>query len=87
MTWSIQLAKEAERQVKRLPADREAMIMAHLREMGGDPFHGDVKPLKGKWKGRFRKRVGRYRIIFRVDMKARVVQVSAIVARTDTTYK
>jgi mRNA-degrading endonuclease RelE of RelBE toxin-antitoxin system len=86
MSWSVELAKEAGRQVKKLPADREAAIIAHLGEMRIDPFRGDVKPLKGKWKGRYRKRVGRYRIIFKVDTKARIVQVSAILARTDATY-
>lgn len=87
MSWSVELAKEAERQVKKLPADREATIIAHLGEMRIDPFRGDVKSLKGKWKGRYRKRVGRYRIIFKVDTKARIVQVSAILARTEATYK
>ena len=33
--------------------------------MGEDPFQGDVRPLRGRqWQGRYRKRVGRYRIIF-----------------------
>lgn len=38
---------------------------------------GDVIPLKGReWKGRFRKRVGSYRIIFTMDRSAMVVAVS-----------
>jgi len=87
MTWKVELAREAEKQVKKLPADRKAMIIERLREMQVDPFEGDVKPLTGKWKGRYRKRVGRYRIIFRVDTNTRRVQVSAIVARNEATYR
>jgi len=63
--WNIVLAKEVEKQFKKLPADRQQMMVRHLKLMQIDPFQGDVKALSGEeWKGRYRKRVGRYRIIF-----------------------
>ena len=56
--------------------------------MGVDPFVGDVKPLKGKkLRGRFRKRVGRYRIIFTPFHRERHVEVSAILLRNESTYR
>ena len=49
---------------------------------------GDVKPLKGpEWKDRFRKRVGPYRIIFTLDRKAATVAISAILIRSEKTYR
>lgn len=88
MTWSVRLAKEAERQFKRLTGDRQELILAHLREMREDPFRGDVKPLRGKkWKGRYRKRVGRYRIIFIAFRPLQIVEISQILLRAEKTYR
>jgi mRNA-degrading endonuclease RelE of RelBE toxin-antitoxin system len=56
--------------------------------MEQDPFLGDVQPLKGrKWKGFYRKRAGRYRIIFFPNHQDRIIEVSAIVPRTEKTYR
>lgn len=88
MNWTVRLSKEAERQLKQLPLDRQELIRKRLREMREDPFRGDVKPLKGKkWKGRYRKVVGRYRLIFIPFHQERVVEISAIVIRAEKTYR
>ena len=88
MNWTVRLAREAARQLERLPPDRQDFIRGHLRAMASDPFLGDVKPLKGKrWKGRFRKRIGRYRIILIPFHQQRVVEVSAILLRSEGTYR
>jgi mRNA-degrading endonuclease RelE of RelBE toxin-antitoxin system len=56
--------------------------------MAEDPFRGDVVPLKGKeWKGYYRKRVGRYRIIFVPRQNERVIDIAAILARDEKTYR
>ena len=52
MTWNIRLAKDAARQLERVPRDYHELLLKKLREMAEDPFRGDVVPLKGKeWKG------------------------------------
>jgi mRNA-degrading endonuclease RelE of RelBE toxin-antitoxin system len=53
--------------------------------MATDPFQGDVIKLEGE-ADRYRRRVGNFRIFFRVDRPTRTVGVSAIVRRTSTTY-
>ncbi|MFH0773899.1 MAG: type II toxin-antitoxin system RelE/ParE family toxin [bacterium] len=48
-----------------------------------DPFGGgDIKPLEGREK-RYRCRVGNLRVIFRVNLEERRVEVSAILPRGD----
>jgi len=88
MTWTLRLAREAEKQFKNLPADRQALILKHLREMQENPLQGNVKTLKGKqWKGWYRRRVGDYRIIFSLDHTKQIIDVAAIVLRSEKTYK
>ena len=88
MSWTVRLAKGAARQLRELPPDHQEIIRKHLREMADDPLRGNVKPLKGKqWKGRYRKRVGRYRVIFIPFYTERIVEVSAILLRSEKTYR
>lgn len=88
MAWTIKLAKDAEKQFKKLPADRQTLILKYLREMRENPFQGNIKPLKGKeWKGWYRRRVGDYRIIFSPDYNKQTIDIAAIVLRSEKTYK
>jgi mRNA-degrading endonuclease RelE of RelBE toxin-antitoxin system len=88
MTWTVRLSRGAARQLRQLPQDQQALIRARLREMRDDPFSGDVIPLKGRrWQGRYRKRVGRYRIIFLPNHAEHIVEISAILLRNEQTYR
>jgi mRNA-degrading endonuclease RelE of RelBE toxin-antitoxin system len=88
MTWTVRLSRDAARQLRRLPQDQQALIRERLHEMRDDPFRGDVIPLKGRrWQGRYRKRVGRYRIIFAPNHAEHIVEISAILLRDEQTYR
>jgi mRNA-degrading endonuclease RelE of RelBE toxin-antitoxin system len=88
MAWTVELSNEAERDIARLPGEAQKQISKAIDAMQADPFIGDVLPLKGKaWKGRFRKRVGRYRIIFIPDHWQHHIKISAIVLRSEKTYR
>jgi mRNA-degrading endonuclease RelE of RelBE toxin-antitoxin system len=88
MTWAIELSAAAEKDLRRLPRDRQARMLRAIDEMERDPFAGDVKVLQGpEWKGRYRKRVGPYRIIFTLKHKSSVLAISAILVRSEKTYR
>jgi mRNA-degrading endonuclease RelE of RelBE toxin-antitoxin system len=59
--------------------------MAALAAMQADPLSGDVVKLAGQ--DAFRRRVGNYRIIFRIDFAAHAVGIVDIDRRTTTTYR
>ncbi len=88
MTWAVELSASAVKEVRKLPHDRQVQIASAIDEMETDPMAGDVKPLKGPdWKGRYRKRVGSYRIIFSLDRKAMTVAIAAVLLRSEKTYR
>ena len=88
MLWTIHLSLEAQKQLSRLPRDRQELIAKSIDQMGTDPFFGNVKPLKGKeWRGRFRKVASRYRLIFTVNYSEHVVEISEILLRSEKTYR
>ena len=88
MTWTAELSNTAEQDLRRVPRDARDRLERALDELEADPFRGDVKPLKGpRWKGRYRKRVGPYRIIFTPNHAAKTLAVSAILIRSEKTYR
>jgi len=88
MPWTAQLSKAAERDLERLPRDRQRLIAKAIDRMEEDPFLGDVQPLKGKrWRGLYRKVVGRYRIIFIPSHQERIVDIVRILLRSEKTYR
>ena len=88
MPWVIRLSEEAEKQLSRLPRDLQQRIAKSIDQMRSDPFQGNVKPLKGeKWRRRYRKAVGRYRLIFIPDYSSRAVEISQILIRSEKTYR
>jgi mRNA-degrading endonuclease RelE of RelBE toxin-antitoxin system len=88
MAWAVELSAGAEKDLKRLPRDRQARLALAIDEMEENPLVGDVKALKGpEWKGRYRKRVGPYRVIFTVDHKSKAVAISAVLIRSGKTYR
>jgi len=53
--------------------------------MRTNPLSGDVVKLAGQ--DAFRRRVGHYRIVFRIDFRALAVGIVDIARRTTTTYR
>ena len=86
MNWTVELSASAAKDFKRLPRDRQRRVGRAIGEMEVNPFAGDVKALQGsEWKGRYRKRVGSYRIIFTADRERSAVAISAILIRSERT--
>lgn len=88
MNWVIDLSASAQKDLRSIPVNKQRPLIKAINSMETDPLLGDVKPLKGSaWKGRFRKRVGSYRIIFTIDHQTKVIAISRIVIRSEKTYR
>ena len=85
MSWAIVVSNRARKSLKRVPTADHARIMAALNAMQTDPLSGDVAKLTGQ--DAFRRRVGSYRIMFRIDFKSVAVGIIDIQRRTTTTYR
>jgi mRNA-degrading endonuclease RelE of RelBE toxin-antitoxin system len=88
MNWSVDLSRDAQKELEDLPKDVRKRVERAIDEMEVDPFGSNVKALKGpEWKGRYRKRVGHYRIIFMPNHEEKTVGISAILIRSKKTYR
>jgi mRNA-degrading endonuclease RelE of RelBE toxin-antitoxin system len=90
MRFRFELSSEAQRNLSPLPRGAQTRIARAIDEMDGidDSLWSNVKALQGpEWKGRFRKKVGPYRIIFTKFPNVAAVVISAISIRSKDTYK
>jgi mRNA-degrading endonuclease RelE of RelBE toxin-antitoxin system len=90
MRWRAELSNEAQKQLARLPRDVRDRMESAIDEFEekAEAQWSNIKALRGpQWKGRFRKRVGAYRIIFRKSTGRGVVEISAILLRSKETYR
>lgn len=85
MTWTIHIAKRAEKQLSSIPAKSRRLLLAALEDMQQDPLAGDIKRLKSE-ASTWRRRVGAYRIFFDLFPERHHIDVVEIARRTSTTY-
>ena len=85
MSWTLRVAHRAGKSLARSPAKDRARLLAAIAELHENPFAGDVVRLQGE-ENTWRRRVGSYRVIFEIDVKALTVDVLDVARRTSTTY-
>ena len=85
MTWTIHIAKQAEKQLAKFPAKSRRLLLAALVEMQQNPFSGDIARLTSQ-RSTWRRRVGAYRIFFDVYPDRHHIDVLDIARRTSSTY-
>ena len=81
MSWEIQIAREAKKELARLPAKTQARIAQAILVLEKDPFPQGCKKLKNR--DGWRIRVGDYRVLYVADAKTRKLTVGAIGHRRD----
>ena len=90
MRFRVELSNEAQKQLARFPRqvrDRIERVIDEF-EAKDEAQWSNVKALRGpEWKGRLRKKVGPYRIIFRKYPERGALEISAIVIRSKDTYR
>jgi mRNA interferase RelE/StbE len=88
MTWTIEYSRDADRfiQVEGIHGEVTKQIQGFLKKLIGESVNIDAKKLKGEWKGYFRIRTGRLRIIVSVDTGQRFIYVERVDFRGDA-YK
>ena len=80
--YKVVFEKEAEKEFLKLDIKAQILIAKKLKDLEKGNFLGD-KPLKGKYKGKFRKRAGNYRIIYYKENNILVITIIRIAHRKE----
>jgi len=90
MRYRVEVSDQAQKQLSKFPRKVRDRIEATIDELEekDDSQWSNIKALQGpQWKGRLRKRVGAYRIIFIKYPDRGVVEISAILIKSKDTYR
>jgi mRNA interferase RelE/StbE len=76
--WDCEIAPPAQRELKRLPDDLRVKLLSKVVSLCEDPANfPQTMKLKGS-PGRFRLRVGDYRVVYTINEKTCVIRVERV---------
>lgn len=81
MNWRVEVARDAKKELARLPASMQKRVARVLLSLEANPFPTGCKKLKNR--DGWRVRVGDYRILYFADKIARQIIVGLIAHRRD----
>ena len=71
--YKLRISLKAEKEIKKIPFPHQKAIILGWAEIKEDPFLG--KPLTRELTGKFSFRVGIYRIIYKVSIKDKTIDI------------
>ena len=74
----IEYTKAAVKTIMKLDKPEKQRIREAIEGLAETPQRGDIKPMEGKPEGRYRLRVGSYRVIFRYDNDGAMVVICVL---------
>lgn len=80
--YKVIVSDDAYKELSKLDKKNQQLIYNKIKALEAGEFGGD-KPLKGKHKGKFRKRAGRYRIIYLRENNVLLITVVRIAHRKE----
>lgn len=89
MSWTVKFSSISEKHFKKFDAKLRTRLLNELRNLSQSEHpiqHPQVRALTGDFKDFFRLRIGRYRVVFALLSKEKIIAVVNIVPRGDA-YK
>jgi mRNA interferase RelE/StbE len=83
--FKVVLDKQTIKYLKKLDSKQKNRILNILTEIAVNPFAGDIETIKGK-PGYYRRRIGSYRLKFRVMLKEKEIRVLDFGPKGDFEY-
>jgi len=84
-SWDLQVDPGVFKELERIPAKNARMILEVIRLLSTNPYFGDIQKMKGEDET-WRRRVGAYRIFYKVKTAEKVILVFRAERRSSKTY-
>ena len=83
--WVLRIDPVVFKTLKKIPRSDTDAILKVIKLLPANPYFGDIQKMKGE-ANTWRRRVGAYRIFFKLVADTRVILVFHLERRTSTTY-
>ena len=83
--WELQIDPDVAKTLGKIPRQYAEVLLEIIRLLPMDPYFGDIKKMKGE-DNVWRRRVGSYRIFYKIKVNERIILVFGLERRTSRTY-
>jgi len=83
--WDLQIDPSVFKFLRKIPRQYSGTILVGIRILSVNPYFGDVQKMKGEddvW----RRRIGAYRVFYKVFSEEKIILVFHVERRSSTTY-
>lgn len=83
--WDLQIDSSVFKVLKKIPQRNARVIFEVIQLIPANPFFGDIQKMKGE-SNAWRRRVGSYRVFFKINIEEKIIVVHRLERRTSKTY-
>ncbi|MBI2604349.1 MAG: type II toxin-antitoxin system RelE/ParE family toxin [Candidatus Harrisonbacteria bacterium] len=83
--WDLQVDPDVFKILKKVPRQSSEVILRAIRFLLANPYFGDIQKMKGE-ENAWRRRIGSYRIFYKIKIAERIILVFHLQRRTSSTY-
>ena len=83
--WDLQIDPNVFKELEKIPSKNTGVILGVIRLLSTNPYFGDVQKMRGEDET-WRRRVGAYRIFYKVKTAEKVILVFHVERRSSKTY-
>lgn len=83
--WDLQVDPSVFKVLKKIPQHDAEAILNVIKFLPFDPYFGDIQKMKGE-ENSWRRRVGAYRIFYKIKTSEKTILVFNLERRTSKTY-
>ena len=85
ISWDLQIDPSVFKALKKISRRDAEVILVVVKLLPVDPYFGDIQKMKGE-ENAWRRRVGSYRIFYKIKVSEKVILVFKLEHRTSRTY-
>lgn len=83
--WGLEIDPDASRTLKKIPRQYAEKILEAIKLLPVNPYFGDIQKMKGE-DNVWRRRLGSYRLFYKIKISERVILVFRLERRASKTY-
>ena len=83
--WDLQIDPSVLRELKKIPKNYVGTILEVIKLLPVGPYFGDIQKMKGE-KNTWRRRIGAYRLFYKIISEKKIILVFKLERRTSKTY-
>ena len=84
-SWDLQIDRSVFKVLKKMPQNEAGAVLQAIRLLPANPYFGDIRKMEGE-ENSWRRRIGSYRIFYKIKVPEKIILVFRLERRTSKTY-